>query len=77
MPRGNKAKAWSYDDYVREYEKLKDKLYDLEKDHKKLLDSLIKAMSQNYCKICGNILDGYKPSRKVNEDMKEKVANNE
>ena len=46
--------VWSY---IGENRKLKDK-------NKKLKAKLELAMSQNYCTMCGNILDGYVPPKK-------------
>ena len=37
---------------------------DAEKRCDELQAKLLLAMSQNYCKICGNILDGYIPPKK-------------
>jgi hypothetical protein len=35
----------------------------LEEQIKELEAKVILAMSQNYCKMCGNILDGYVPPK--------------
>ena len=60
MVRGNKERAWTYQEYVDEFEKLK-------VENEKLKAKLLLATSQNYCKICGNILDGYVPPKGKNE----------
>ena len=37
-----------------------DEVYFLREQNKKLQEQLILSSSQNYCSICGNILDTYK-----------------
>jgi len=101
MARGNRERAWTYQEYVDGFEKLEREnrslkirldMYDqdatdlIEKhgcdpedkidreDLKRMLNCLIGknrklqakvilSESQNYCKICGNILDGYIPPK--------------
>ncbi len=41
----------------------------LEAENKKLKTKLELAMSQNYCKMCGNTLDGYVPPKKETEGL--------
>ena len=44
-----------------EIEFLIDEKCRLHAENKKLKEQLEKSEAQNYCKICGNTLDGYKP----------------
>lgn len=55
MVRGNRERVWTYQEYVNEYEKLEAKL--------------LLSESQNYCKICGNILDSYVPPKEKLEGL--------
>jgi len=41
----------------------KEVAYNLRLEIAKLKNQLEQAMSQNYCTICGNTLDGYKPKK--------------
>ena len=43
------------------YENSIKEIHALRKENRKLKRQLTLATSQNYCKICGNTLDGYKP----------------
>ena len=50
-----------------EVELFKDHWEDAEEECRKLKTKLELAMSQNYCTMCGNILDGYVPPKEKNE----------
>lgn len=80
----------TFDKILKDYEKLKKEnqhLQDFIVSQTEVLDRLKsryeKAIAQNYCCMCGNTLDGYKPKKKqlrsdaVAEEIRRSVEINE
>ena len=51
------------------YSKLNKQIEQLKTENEKLKAKLELAMSQNYCTMCGNTLDGYVPPKKKLEGL--------
>jgi len=59
-----------YDVHTDKIIKLKTKIKELEAEIEVQKQRVVLSESQNYCKICGNILDGYMPPKeKKNENQ--------
>lgn len=47
--------------YQEQLSNLRNQVEELDAENERLKEQLLLSESQNYCKICGNTLDGYLP----------------